>query len=74
MEQPRFCPWCRAPIGYEAHEHVPRHELLAEQARARGADPPALPPRVRELLDGASFVGACPGCRTIGHVVGHRAR
>jgi hypothetical protein len=26
----------------------------------------------RELLAGRSFVAACPGCRTISHVVGHR--
>ena len=71
--QPQFCPWCGSPIGYEAHEHEPRYAALAEQARSRGEDPPALPERVQELLAGESFVGVCPGCRTISHVVGHRA-
>ncbi len=46
---------------------------LAEQARARGADPPPLPERVRDALAGDSFVGACPGCRTVSHVVAHHA-
>jgi hypothetical protein len=72
-EQPQFCPWCGSPIGYEAHDHEPRFELLAEQARARGADPPELPERVRKVLAGESYAGACPGCRMISHVVGHRA-
>ena len=70
---PEFCPWCGTPIGYESHGHEPRYALLAEQARARGEELPPLPERVRELLAGDSFVGACPGCRTITHVVGHRA-
>ncbi len=69
---PQFCPWCGSPIGYQEHEHEPRFELLAEQARARGDEPPPLPKRVRELLSGESYVAACPGCRTISHVVGHR--
>ena len=71
--RPQFCPWCGTPIAFEEHEHEPRFELAAEQARARGGDPPPLPPRVRELLAGESFVGVCAGCRTISHVVGHRA-
>ena len=71
-EPPQFCPWCGTPIAYEAHGHDPRYALLAEQARARGEEPPPLPERVRELLAGESFVGACAGCRTITHVVGHR--
>jgi hypothetical protein len=70
---PQFCPWCGSPIGYEEHEHEPRYELLAAEARARGQEPPALPERVRSILAGESFVGACPGCRTVSHVVGHRA-
>ncbi len=71
--RPELCPWCGAPIGYEEHEHDPRYALLAEQARARGDEPPPLPDRVRELLAGDSYVGACPRCRTITHVVGHHA-
>lgn len=71
--RPQFCPWCGSPLGFAEHEHEPRFELLAEQARARGEEPPPLPERVQELLAGRSFVGACPGCRTISHVVGHRA-
>jgi hypothetical protein len=71
-EHPQFCPWCGSPIAFEAHEHEPRFRIVAEQARARGAEPPPLPKRVRELLSGESYVGACPGCRTISHVVGHR--
>ncbi|MDQ4081287.1 MAG: hypothetical protein M3123_00110 [Actinomycetota bacterium] len=70
--QPQFCPWCGSPLGYERHGHEPRFALLADQARARGADPPPLPPRVRDLLAGDSYVGVCPGCQTISHVVGHR--
>jgi len=60
-------------VGFEGHQHEPRYELLAEQARARGEEPPPLPRRVEEMLSGDSFVTACPGCRTISHVVGHRA-
>jgi hypothetical protein len=71
--QPQFCPWCGSPIGFERHEHEPRYEALAEQARARGAEPPPLPERVADLLAGDSFVGVCASCRTISHVVGHRA-
>ena len=74
MDAPQFCPWCGSPIGYEAHEHEPRFAVLAAQARQRGEEPPPLPGRVREALAGESFVGVCPGCRTISHVVGHRSR
>ena len=69
---PQFCPWCGTPIGYEPHEHEPRYAALAEQACARGEQLPPLPERVRALLAGESFVGVCPGCRTVSHVVGHR--
>jgi len=69
---PQFCPWCGTPIAFATHEHEPRHELLAEQARAEGNEPPPLPERVKEMLAGDSYVAACPGCRTISHVVGHR--
>ena len=72
VETPQFCPWCGSPAAYEPHEHEPRHELLAEQARARGGEVPRLPERVAELLSGHSFVAACAGCRTVSHVVGHR--
>ena len=71
---PQFCPWCGTPIAYEEHEHEPRFESLAKEARAQGKQPPPLPPRVQELLAGESFAGACPGCRTVSHVVAHRAR
>jgi len=60
-------------VGYEEHRHEPRYELLAEQARARGEQPPPLPGRVERMLSGDSYVTACPGCRTISHVVGHKA-
>jgi hypothetical protein len=69
---PQFCPWCGSPIGYEEHGHEPRFAALAEAARGRHQEPPRLPERVREVLAGESFVGVCPGCRTISHVVGHR--
>jgi hypothetical protein len=69
---PQFCPWCGTAIPYEEHDHEPRYLSLAEQARARGEEPPRLPARVEEALAGDSFVGVCPGCRTISHVVGHR--
>ena len=71
--KPQFCPWCGTPLPYEAHEHEPRHVTLAEQARARGTEPPRLPERVEELLSGDSHVGACPACRTVSHVIGHHA-
>ncbi len=71
--RPQFCPWCGSPIEYEEHEHEPRHEVLAERARTAGRTPPPLPARVQELLAGESFVGACRGCRTVSHIVGHRA-
>jgi hypothetical protein len=71
--RPQFCPWCGSPIGYESHEHQPRFEALRDQAVARGQNPGELPQRVRELLEGEAFVGVCAGCRTISHVVGHRA-
>ena len=72
-DHPQFCPWCGSPVGYEEHGHEPRYQLLAEQARARGEDPPPLPARIQDMLSGDSYVTACPGCRTISHVVGHKA-
>jgi hypothetical protein len=72
MAAPRFCPWCGARIAYREHEHEPRYATLVEQALTRGAEPPPLPERVREMLSGESYVGACSGCRTMSHVVGHR--
>ncbi|MBA2256971.1 MAG: hypothetical protein H0W05_07130 [Thermoleophilaceae bacterium] len=72
-QRPGFCPWCGSPIAYEEHEHEPRYESLAQQARSRGEEPPPLPERVRDVLAGESFAGACPGCRTVSHVVGHKA-
>lgn len=58
---------------YEGHHHQPRFDTLAEQARAGGEDPPHLPERVEDLLRGQSYVGACPGCRVLSHVISHRA-
>ncbi len=72
-QRPQFCPWCGSPIGFEEHDHEPRYESLAKEARARGEEPPPLPERVREQLSGESFAGACPGCRMVSHVIGHRA-
>ena len=73
-EKPQFCPWCGTPVPYEAHEHEPRFETLADEARRRGEEPPALPKRVEDILSGESFVAACPGCRTVSHVIGHHAQ
>ena len=70
-DRPQFCPWCGSPVAFEAHEHEPRY---AELAAREGVDPSLLPERVRELLDGRAHVAACPGCRTVSHVVSHRAR
>jgi hypothetical protein len=70
---PQFCPWCGSPLGYESHGHEPRYVLLAEQARARGEDPPPLPDRIEGMLAGESWIAACPGCRILSHVIGHRA-
>jgi len=72
--QPQFCPWCGSPAPYEAHEHQPRHATLADEAATRGAAPPPLPERVEEIMSGDSYVGACPGCRTLSHVIGHHAQ
>ena len=71
-ERPQFCPWCGSPSGYDGHEHEPRFETLAAEARARGEQPPPLPDRVQDVLAGESYAGVCPGCRMISHVVGHR--
>lgn len=71
--QPQFCPWCGTPIRFEPHAHEPRYQALADQARAEGREPPPLPERVRDILAGDSFVGACPGCRTVSHVMAHHA-
>lgn len=71
--RPQFCPWCGSPIPFEPHGHEPRFKSLADQARARGTEPPPLPDRVEDLLAGESFVGACPGCRAVSHVVTHHA-
>jgi hypothetical protein len=70
---PQFCPWCGSPLGFEPHGHQPRYAALAEQARARGQDPPPLPERVERVLAGESWIGACPGCRVVSHVIGHRS-
>lgn len=70
---PQFCPWCGTPVPYDKHEHEPRYATLAEQARARGEEPPPLPKRVEDILSGESYVTACPGCRTVSHVIGHHA-
>ena len=71
--QPQFCPWCGSPIPYEEHEHEPRYASLEREARAQGREVPPLPERVRDVLAGDSYLGACPGCRTVSHVVGHSA-
>lgn len=70
---PQFCPWCGTPIGYTEHAHEPRYQTLAEEARARGDKPPPLPEAIEQMLAGDAYVGACPGCRTISHVIGHHA-
>jgi hypothetical protein len=67
---PQFCPWCGSPAAFAAHEHEPRYAELAER---KDVDVGLLPERVRELLGGPAYVAACPGCRTVSHVVGHRA-
>ncbi len=72
-ERPQFCPWCGTPLPFEEHGHEPRYESLAKEARARGTDPPPLPERVEDMLAGESYVGACPGCHVVSHVIGHRA-
>jgi hypothetical protein len=70
---PQFCPWCGSPVGYEEHEHEPRYAALEREARAEGREVPPLPERVRAVLEGESYVGPCPACRTVSHVVGHSA-
>jgi hypothetical protein len=73
-DQPQFCPWCGTPLAFEQHAHEPRHESLANEARARGTEPPPLPDRVDDILTGESYVCACPGCGVVSHVIGHRAQ
>jgi hypothetical protein len=73
MARPQFCPWCGTPIGYDEHDHEPRYETLTAEARSEGREPPPLPDRVRNMLSGESYVGICPGCRRINHVVSHQA-
>ena len=73
-QRPQFCPWCGTPASFEGHEHEPRFETLAEEARRRGEEPPELPKRVEDILAGDSFVGACSACRTVSHVIGHHAQ
>ncbi|MDQ4048618.1 MAG: hypothetical protein M3131_04435 [Actinomycetota bacterium] len=73
-QRPQFCPWCGTPVPYDGHEHEPRFETLADEARRRGEEPPPLPKRVEDILSGESFVAACPGCRTVSHVIGHHAQ
>ena len=70
---PQFCPWCGTPIGFNADAHEPRYQTLADEARARGEKPAPLPKAVEDMLAGDCYVGACPGCRTISHVIGHHA-
>ncbi len=72
-ERPQFCPWCGSPIAYDEHDHEPRYESLTKEAGARGVRTPPLPDRVRDMLAGESFAGACSGCRTVSHVIGHKA-
>ncbi len=72
-KRPQFCPWCGSPVPYEEHDHEPRFAALADQARARGTEPPPLPERVRDQLSGESFATACLGCHIVSHVIGHRA-
>ena len=71
---PQFCAWCGTPLAYEEHHHEPRYETLAKEARAQGEQPPPLPETVEELMRGDSYIGACPGCRVLSHVISHHAR
>lgn len=72
--QPQFCAWCGSPLAYEPHHHEPRVATLADRARSAGKDPPPLPENVEELMSGDSYVGACPGCRVLSHVISHHAQ
>jgi hypothetical protein len=74
IERPQFCPWCGTPLPFEEHGHEPRHETLANEARARGDEPSPLPDRVEDMLAGESYVGGCPGCQMVSHVIGHQAQ
>ena len=73
-QKPQFCAWCGSALEYEEHHHEPHFETLAEQARARGEEPPPLPQNVEELMRGDSYIAACPGCRVLSHVISHHAR
>ena len=71
---PQFCAWCGSPLAYEEHHHEAKFETLAKEARDKGEQPPPLPDNVEELMRGDSYVGACPGCRVLSHVISHHAR
>ena len=52
------------------------HESQAQKRIADARDAsgvPAIPSRIEELIAGASFVGACYGCRNVSHVISHHA-
>ncbi|MBA3748135.1 MAG: hypothetical protein H0W96_11690 [Solirubrobacterales bacterium] len=74
LENPRFCAWCGSSLAYEQHHHEARFETLAEQARAGGETIAPLPQSIEELMRGDSYVGACPNCRVLSHVISHHAR
>ncbi|MBW3609735.1 MAG: hypothetical protein KY463_15635 [Actinobacteria bacterium] len=47
---------------------------MADEAQASGEDPPPLPESVEDVMRGDSYIGACPGCRVLSHVISHHAR
>jgi hypothetical protein len=58
-------------MGFSEHEHEPRFEQLLSEVDA--SKRPPIPPQIAQLLAGESYVGACQGCRTVTHVIGHHA-
>jgi hypothetical protein len=60
-------------MAFSEHDHESRLEQLVAGAKAEGKRP-EIPPRIADLLTGESYVGACQGCRTVTHVIGHRAQ
>lgn len=59
-------------MAFSEHPHESHAHRRIAEVRDTGTLP-AIPSRIEELITGASFVGACQGCRNITHVISHHA-
>lgn len=69
---PRFCPWCGTEIGFEHHADESPFASLATDAKASDPELP-VPSRIVEMLTPECFVGPCPECRVLTHLVSDHA-